>query len=100
MCLDTGHFNIFKSDDIYEDCLKINKKLQVLHIHDNNSYTDAHEFPYMGSFNWDKFAKALKEIDFDGVLSLETNAPNSVPSEEIYNLLDEALFKIIASIRL
>lgn len=97
MCLDTGHLNIFK-EDIYEDILKIGDKLAALHIHDNNSWTDSHNFPYMGSIKWDRFIDALKAIKYKGVLSLETQAPKSSP-KEIYDQLDNALFDIICDFR-
>ena len=73
MCLDTGHFNIFK-EDIYDFLVNAKGKVQCFHIHDNYGDTDAHNFIHDGTFNWNKFAKALKDIKFEGVLSLETFA--------------------------
>ena len=80
MCYDTGHACYCK-DDPYEDMIKIGERLRVLHVHDNNSWSDSHSIPYHGVFDWDKFTKGLKEIGFKGVISLETNAPTTLPKD-------------------
>jgi len=99
MCLDTGHFNMFRDLDKYQTILSIGDKLRVLHIHDNNSYTDSHNFPYMGSFDWDTFAIGLSEIKFSGVLSLETKPPLKLIGTKLYDDLFIALFNSILMIR-
>lgn len=79
MCLDTGHYNVSDRDvDIYTTLLKINKNLKVLHVHDNLGDKDAHLMPSKGNIDWEAFCKGLKEIGFDGPISLETesNAEN------------------------
>lgn len=72
MCLDTGHFNLFPEEKIYDFLIKGNKKVQCLHIHDNDGKTDLHRPPYTGTFDWNNFIKGLRDIGFKGVLSLET----------------------------
>ena len=74
ICLDTGHANVFKSDigDIVRIC---GDKLFCLHVHDNKGYhDDSHQVPFLCGIDWHKFMKALKEIDYKGVLSLESYA--------------------------
>ena len=73
MCLDTGHFNVF-NEDIYDFLINGKDKVKCFHIHDNYGTSDTHNLIYDGTFDWNKFAKAIKDIEFDGVLSLETYA--------------------------
>ena len=55
MCLDTGHFNMFREEKIYDFLLKAGNKIGCLHIHDNNGTTDSHTIPYLGTFDWKMF---------------------------------------------
>ncbi|MBR7063270.1 MAG: sugar phosphate isomerase/epimerase, partial [Clostridia bacterium] len=47
--------------------------LRVLHVHDNNGVGDFHWLPETGVIDWDNFSRALRDIGFTGVFSLETN---------------------------
>ena len=98
MCLDTGHFNIYQ-EDIYDFILKGKDKVKCLHIHDNNGDKDAHMFPFRGTFNWEKFTKGIKDINFSGVLSLETFAKKENVSVEEYNKLNKEVTDSIKRIR-
>lgn len=99
MCLDTGHFNMFKEAKIYEFLIKGKDKIRCLHIHDNNGFTDSHSIPYMGTFDWKMFLKGLKDINFDGVLSLETKIPINGLSDDAYRLLNRGLITILKDFR-
>jgi sugar phosphate isomerase/epimerase len=69
LCLDTGHEAIFGN---VGDAVRLaGKDLRVFHIHDNSGKRDDHWFPGMGVVDWKDFMAAVKEIEFDGVLSLE-----------------------------
>jgi sugar phosphate isomerase/epimerase len=69
LCLDTGHEAIFGN---VGDAVRLAvKDLGVFHIHDNSGKRDDHWFPGMGVVDWKDFMAAVKEIEFDGVLSLE-----------------------------
>ena len=69
LCLDTGHEAIFGS---VADAVRLaGKDLRTFHIHDNDGKGDRHWFPGMGVVDWKDFMAAIKEIEFDGVLSLE-----------------------------
>lgn len=81
MCLDTGHVNVLKLD-LVDEVYRVKDKLQVLHVHDNSG-SDVHLLPYFGTINWKKFVKALKDVGFNGVFSLETNPPQ-VFSDELF----------------
>ena len=58
--------------------------LRVLHIHDNDGKGDFHWLPGTGVINWEEFSKALFDIGFEGVFSLETNVkPDGLGAEEL-----------------
>lgn len=80
ICLDTGHANIFGLD-VAEEIYKIKDKLQVLHIHDNVYKMDLHMLPYCGNIKWGSVGKALNDVCFKGVFSLETLPPTSLPND-------------------
>ena len=70
LCLDTGHEAVFGTS--IGDAIRLaGKDLQTFHIHDNDGRGDKHWFPGMGVIDWKDFMAALREIEFDGVLSLE-----------------------------
>ena len=79
MCFDTGHAALF--DHSFVDFLREGKdKIKVLHIHDNHGMNDEHLIPYMGVIDWKEFVLALKEIEFDGVFSMEAKLKDFLPS--------------------
>ena len=76
LCLDTGHEAIFGN---VGDAVRLaGKALQVFHIHDNSGKRDDHWFPGMGVIDWKDFMAAVKEIEYDGVLSLEAGGNNAM----------------------
>ncbi len=88
-CFDTGHANLAGLD--FEDFItRLDFRLKVLHIHDNDGIADLHQIPFTFtktrenkvSTDWDGFVRGLRNIDFDKVLSFET-APvlTSFPEE-------------------
>ncbi|NLG81004.1 MAG: sugar phosphate isomerase/epimerase [Bacilli bacterium] len=69
-CLDTGHLHM--AGHKQSEAIKLwGNRLKVLHMHDSFGILDDHFLPFFGSIDWQDFASALKEISFDGVLSLE-----------------------------
>lgn len=83
VCLDTGHCAVTKNDPA--DAVRALGKeyLRVLHVHDNDGRSDFHWLPGTGVINWDEFSKALQDIGFEGVVSLETNVkPDGLSPEE------------------
>ncbi len=78
-CFDTGHANLVGID--FEDFItKLDYRLKVLHIHDNDGIGDLHQIPYTftksrenkPSTDWEGFIKGMQNIHFDKVLSFET----------------------------
>ena len=94
VCLDTGHCSVTKSDPA-EAVRMIGKDyLRVLHVHDNDGRSDFHWLPETGVINWAEFSKALHDINFEGVFSLETDVkPNGLTPEE-YKTKREELAKL------
>ena len=74
MCIDTGHCSCIGDDcgDMIRIC---GPRLKALHVHDNKGRYDDHLMPYFGVINWKNFKKALADIGFTGVLSLEADVP-------------------------
>ncbi|MBQ4087471.1 MAG: sugar phosphate isomerase/epimerase [Clostridia bacterium] len=93
ICLDTGHVNVFEDLSIGDSVRLMGDEIRALHIHDNKWSHDLHLMPYFGSINWAEFTQALKDINYQGVFSLETEPPAAVPPP-VY----EALLKSMADI--
>ena len=74
VCLDTGHANVVKPDPA--EAVRIIGKdyLKILHVHGNDGTQDSHLNPGHpdDTVDWQSFTAALKKIDFDGVVNLET----------------------------
>lgn len=89
-CFDTGHANLVGID--FEDFIsKLDYRLKVLHIHDNDGRQDLHQIPYTftktrensASTDWDGFFRGLKRINFNQTLSFETAPVLSAFPEEM-----------------
>lgn len=78
VCLDLGHANVM-GEDLYETVTMLGDDLRCLHIHDNNGVSDLHSIPYCGNMDWELLLRGLKEINFQGVISLETVIPTKMP---------------------
>ena len=78
MCFDTGHVGVFPEPDLYEEVLRVKDVLRVLHVHDNDGKTDLHQLPLFGKLGFAGFARALREIGFEGVFSFETAPPRDL----------------------
>lgn len=84
-CLDTGHVVAFDPDAKVEDAVRLlGDNIKVLHCHDNYGRSDQHAFPQFGIINWKEVSKALSEIDFKGVFSLELEFPDGL-SDELFD---------------
>lgn len=91
ICFDFGHANVGKLD-IYKEIKKVGNRLKVTHIHDNYG-TDTHNFPFDGEIDWKKVITGLKEINYNGELTLEVryedNKFNYDKINETYLLLEK-----------
>lgn len=69
VCLDLFHMNI-EEDDVLEALRRAGPRLKDVHVADNNRMA-----PGMGTLDWASVVKTLREIDYDGPLSIEFCAP-------------------------
>lgn len=81
VCLDTGHC-VVRGQSPAEAVRMIGKEyLYALHVHDNDGQRDRHWNPFTGVIDWEDIGKALREIQYDGVLSLEVKRTSSIPEQ-------------------
>lgn len=91
MCLDTGHCTMFEINPA-DSVRNLGKDyLRTLHLHDNSGKQDLHWVPLSGVIDWEDFRNALKEIGFDGCVSLET-APPAKFTGEMMELQERSLY--------
>lgn len=79
VCLDVGHAHVLH-ENIGDAVRLAGSHLAVLHVHDNNGQTDAHEMPWQGSVDWDLFTRALADVRFGGCMSLECGFKRAMPA--------------------
>ena len=91
-CLDTGHFNAEKGD-LYESICLLGDDLSTLHVHDDRYGQDRHLIPFQGELDWDAFTRGLRDIKYQGVISLETRIQPQTP-QPIKEGLELQLFRI------
>lgn len=71
-CLDVGHSSLAGREA--QDCIRVlGKRLQALHIHDNDYKDDMHTLPGLSEMNWDEITKALADINYSGNFTFETD---------------------------
>lgn len=97
ICLDTGHVSVYNNLSLKDEVKRLGKEIRTLHIHDNKCGNDLHLMPYFGVINWQEFADALKEINFDGCFSLETIFPSGL-SDDVFEASAKLLAKIAKEI--
>ena len=74
-CLDIGHAEMKGLDTSAPEMINaLGNKLQALHIHDNDKIHDSHLVPFSHSIDFDAIAKALKQNNYNGYLTLEADA--------------------------
>ncbi|MBQ8146890.1 MAG: sugar phosphate isomerase/epimerase [Clostridia bacterium] len=73
-CLDLGHAEMKGLDTTAPQMIRaLDKRLQALHIHDNDRWHDSHQIPFSMEMDWVAIAAALKDIDYKGYLTLEAD---------------------------
>ena len=74
-CLDIGHAEMRGSGSGAVNMIRaLGKKLQAVHVHDNDKWQDSHKIPFSDSIDFVSVAAALKEIGYNGEITLEANA--------------------------
>ena len=92
-CLDVGHA-VLVCQDVPGFIKKVgNKRLQALHVHDVDGIADVHTLPYFGINDWDKFTKALSDIDYKGDFTYEADGFYNGKPLELYPECAEFMVK-------
>lgn len=74
-CLDIGHAEMRGSGSGAVAMIHaLGHHLQALHIHDNDCRHDDHQIPFSMNIDFDAVVKALKDIHYQGYLTLEAEA--------------------------
>lgn len=74
-CLDIGHAEMKGSDTSAPEMIRaLGKRLKALHIHDNDKLHDSHQIPFSMNIDFVAVAQALKDIGYDGYLTLEASS--------------------------
>ena len=94
ICFDTGHATMFKSKSVGDHVRELGKYIKTFHIHDNNGWADLHMLPFFGVIDWEDFGKSLKDIDFKGVFSFESQIYPKLNNEE-YETLCKMKYKMV-----
>lgn len=73
-CLDLGHCGLVGEEP--QDAIRIlgGKRLQALHVHDNDYTADQHTLPFLGRMDWTAITTALRDIHYAGELTFEADA--------------------------
>ena len=82
-CLDTGHANI-TGIDCGDFARALGHRLKALHIHDNDGKSDQHITPFFGTVNWSSLMQGLRDIRYQGTLSLESDAFPRFRDEKLF----------------
>jgi sugar phosphate isomerase/epimerase len=69
VCLDVFHMNI-EEQDMFAAIKRVGKKLVDVHVAENNRLA-----PGMGNVDWKKFVATLREVGYQGALTMEAVAP-------------------------
>ncbi len=76
VCVDTGHSNKamrYSNPSPADVIRRLGKEVTVLHLNDNDTFTDQHKPPMTGCIDWRDVFDALDEIEYDGVYNMELN---------------------------
>ena len=85
MCLDTGHALVYPRT-LKNAIETAGSHIKVLHVHDNNRDRDSHMIPGKGAGDWEGFVQGLKNIGYEGVISIEADAHNENEYKELADI--------------
>lgn len=83
-CFDSGHANAFTCNINEYDFAKYQGKIKCLHLHDNDGTKDAHLPIFSGNIDFKKLMRELKEINYNGCLTLELLDKVQIVPEDTY----------------
>ena len=75
VCLDPGHTNkatrFNNNPSVPEAIRMLGKRIECVHLNDNNTFVDQHKIPMTGSIDWTATFEALDEIGYSGNYNME-----------------------------
>lgn len=80
ICWDFGHAN----HTFVDQCTSLRRTapyLRVTHLDDNRAKDDLHIVPYMGTVDWEKVMRTLREMGYAGDLNYELSIYRHLPDE-------------------
>lgn len=105
ICVDTGHTHCAHTIepsilDAPDAIRYLGKDIKILHLNDNNGFSDQHLPPYLAGarfqLDWHDVMAALDDIEYDGIYNFElmfTN--NEAMAVDYYNFLGKHLRRVI-----
>ena len=72
-CLDIGHAALVGVDPADAIRMLGHDRLQTLHVHDVDYFTDGHTLPFMEKLDWNSITAALAEIGYQGDFVFEAD---------------------------
>lgn len=94
-CLDIGHAEMKGSETTAVEMIRaLGSHLQALHIHDNDQWHDSHQIPFSMKIDFAGVVSALKEVNYNGYLTLEADQFLRDDSEET---ISEGMKKLACS---
>ena len=84
ICLDIGHVALCGREP--EDAVRIigHDRLGALHVHDVDYKTDLHTLPGLANIDFDAVCRALGEIDYTGVFTLECDGEYHKATDKVF----------------
>lgn len=76
VCVDTGHSNKamrFHNPTPGDVIRRLGSAVTVLHLNDNDTFTDQHKIPLTDTIDWNDVFSALDEIGYSGCYNMEIN---------------------------
>ena len=73
-CVDTGHSNKamrYGNPTAADVIRRIGSDISVLHLNDNDTFTDQHKIPCTGTIDFNDVFNALDEVGYNGVYNME-----------------------------
>lgn len=74
VCVDTGHSNKamrYNNPTPGDVIRRIGSDIDVLHLNDNDTFSDQHKMPMTGCIDWEDVLNALDEVGYKGIYNME-----------------------------
>ena len=88
VCFDTGHYHCYYNDKFNWHLFK--DRIFAVHIHDNDGTDDQHLLAFDGTLNWQDIMQKLKQANYNGPITLESNYRNTYTNSSAQQYFSEA----------